>query len=80
MLVVDYFILIIAVALIVFSALQQSNDDAVDAFRGTSSDLFKNRKFSGAELFLNRGMAILSLTIIVLVVVSNNIDRLSIGV
>lgn len=71
MLAVDYIILIISLFIIVISALQQSSDDAADAFRGTSSELFKNKKMQGAELFLNRGMVVLGVGMVVLVIVSN---------
>ena len=71
----DWIILIISVSIIAFSAVMQSNDDAVDAFRGSSSDLFKNKKMQGSELFLNRGMVLLFVALVVFVLVSNNIER-----
>lgn len=78
MLWVDWFILIIAVVIIIFSAIMQSNDDAVDAFRGSSSDLFKDKKVQGSELFLNRTMAILFGLFVLFILISNLVypDRL----
>jgi|GEM_PF-2064268 len=72
---VDWIILVISVGIIAVSALTQSNEDAVDAFKGSSSDLFKNKKMQGAELFLTRAMIALFVGIVVFVLVSNNIER-----
>lgn len=68
---VDYLIIIVAILLVVTVLLQHSQDDIKDAFSGEKSELFKNRKTRGLELFLVRSSAVLGLLLIVLVVVTN---------
>jgi preprotein translocase subunit SecG len=68
---VDYLIIIVAILLVVTVLLQHSQDDIKDAFSGEKSELFKNRKTRGLELFLVRSSAVLGLLLIVLVVTSN---------
>jgi preprotein translocase subunit SecG len=53
--------------------LQTSQDDIKDAFSGEKSELFKNRKSRGLELFLVRSSAVLSVILVVLVIVSNQL-------
>ena len=67
---VDIIILIISIALIVIVMLQNSKDDINDAFSGTKTELFKNQKTRGIELFLERGTMVLALLFIVFVVVA----------
>ncbi len=67
----DILIIIVTILLIGAVLLQQSQDDIKDAFSGEKSELFKNRKSRGLELFLVRGTAVLSLLLIGLVIVSN---------
>ena len=69
----DILIIIVTLLLIATVLLQQSQDDIRDAFSGEKSELFKNRKSRGLELFLVRSSAVLGLLLIVLVVVSNNL-------
>ena len=66
----DIFIFIVAILLIIIVMLQSSKDDINDAFNGSKSELFKNQKTRGIELFLQRTTAILAVLFIVLVVVS----------
>ena len=66
----DILLLIVSIFLIVVVLLQSSKDDINDAFSGGKSELFKNQKTRGVELFLQRGTAILAVLFIVLVVVS----------
>jgi preprotein translocase subunit SecG len=73
MLFVDYLIIIVSILLVVAVLLQSSQDDIKDAFSGEKSELFKNRKTRGLELFLLRTSAVLATLLIVLVVVSNNL-------
>ncbi len=73
--VIDYFILIVAIFLIVIVMMQSSKDDINDAFTGGKSELFKNQKARGAELFLQRATACLAILFFVLVVVSNIIMK-----
>jgi preprotein translocase subunit SecG len=70
---VDYLIIIVSILLVVAVLLQSSQDDIKDAFSGEKSELFKNRKTRGLELFLLRASAVLVTLLIVLVVVSNNL-------
>lgn len=73
MLFVDYLIIIVSILLVVAVLLQSSQDNIKDAFSGEKSELFKNRKTRGLELFLLRTSAVLATLLIVLVVVSNNL-------
>ena len=66
----DIFIFIVAILLIIIVMLQGSKDDINDAFNGSKSELFKNQKTRGIELFMQRTTAILAVTFIVLVIVS----------
>jgi preprotein translocase subunit SecG len=64
---IDFIILIVSICLIVVVLMQQSKDDINDAFSGTKTELFKNQKSRGFELFLERATAILSVLFIILV-------------
>jgi preprotein translocase subunit SecG len=68
--IIDIFVAIVAVLLITIVMMQGSKDDINDAFNGSKSELFKNQKTRGIELFLQRATAILAVLFIVLVVVS----------
>ena len=68
--IIDIFVAIVAVLLIIIVMMQGSKDDINDAFNGSKSELFKNQKTRGVELFLQRATAILAVLFIVLVVVS----------
>lgn len=70
---VDFIALIVTILLIIFVLLQQSSDDISDAFSGEKSDLFKNRKTRGFDLFLTRSTIIFSVILIVSVLLSNNL-------
>jgi len=67
----DIFIVIISVLLITVVLLQQSEDSVQDAFSGSSSELFKNKKVRGFDLFMMRSTTMLSILLLVLVVISN---------
>ncbi len=71
MLVLNIFTLIVSILLIAIVMMQNSKDDINDAFNGSKSELFKNQKTRGIELFLQRGTAILGIIFIVLVVICN---------
>jgi preprotein translocase subunit SecG len=73
MLWMDYIALIATVLLIISVMLQQSADSISDAFSGEKSELFKDKKSRGLELFLFRSTAVLTLVIIVTVLLSNNL-------
>ncbi len=69
----DYLTIIVAILLVVTVLLQHSQDNIKDAFSGEKSELFKNRKTRGFELFLVRSSAVLAILLVVLVVLSNNL-------
>ena len=73
MLWIDWIAIISAVLLIVAVLLQSSEDNIQDAFSGEKSELFKNKKIRGMELFLTRASIVLSIIMIVSVVLSNNL-------
>lgn len=68
--IIDIFVAIFAILLIVIVMLQNSKDDINDAFNGSKSELFKDQKVRGVELFLQRGTAILAIVFIALVIAS----------
>lgn len=74
----DIFIVIISVLLITVVLLQQSEDSVQDAFSGSSSELFKNKKVRGFDLFMMRSTTMLSILLLVLVVISNYQHSISI--
>ncbi|VEU81009.1 preprotein translocase subunit SecG [Haploplasma axanthum] len=67
----DYLTLIIGIALIVVVLLQQGDDDIQDAFSGEKSELFKNRKVRGFDLFMLRATTVLSVLLVVFILLSN---------
>ncbi|MDI6452618.1 preprotein translocase subunit SecG [Peloplasma aerotolerans] len=70
---VDYLAIIVAILLVITVLLQHSQDNIKDAFSGEKSELFKNRKTRGLELFLVRASAVLAVLLFVFVVLSNNL-------
>ena len=50
--VADYFVLVISILMIIVVMLQSSKDDINDAFNGSKTELFKDQKTRGIELFL----------------------------
>jgi preprotein translocase subunit SecG len=70
---VDFIALITTILLITVVLLQQSSDDISDAFSGEKSDLFKNRKTRGFDLFLTRSSIIFAIILIISVLLSNNL-------
>ncbi len=68
--VIDYFILFISIFLIIIVMMQNSKDDINDAFSGSKTDLFKNQKTRGLDLFLERGTLVLATIFFVLVIVA----------
>ena len=73
MLWMDYIAIIAAVLLIVSVLLQTSQDDIKDAFSGEKSELFKNKKTRGFELFMMLTTTVLSVILVVMVLLSNNL-------
>ena len=68
--VIDIFIFIVSILLIIIVMLQSSKDDINDAFNGSKSDLFKEQKVRGVELFMQRATMIMAVIFIVLVITS----------
>ena len=68
--IIDIFVAIVSVLLIVIVMLQASKDDINDAFNGSKSELFKEQKVRGIELFMQRATIVLAILFIVLVIVS----------
>ncbi|NLC94277.1 MAG: preprotein translocase subunit SecG [Bacilli bacterium] len=66
---VDYLLLINSLFLIMFVALQESKGDLGEALTGANTELFKNQKERGMELFLSRGTLISVVLFIVLALV-----------
>ncbi len=50
----DWLLLIVSVLLIALVMIQESKDDVKNTFSGEKSDLFKNQKQRGPELFISR--------------------------
>lgn len=68
--IIDIFVFIVAILLIIIVMLQGSKDDINDAFNGSKSELFKNQKTRGIELFMQRGTAVLAIVFVALVITS----------
>ena len=70
--IIDIFVVLVAILLITIVMLQGSKDDINDAFNGSKSDLFKNQKTRGIELFMQRttaGLAVLVVTLVIVAVI-----------
>ncbi len=70
MLWIDYIVLVISLLLIIIVMMQDSKDDINDAFNGSKSELFKNQKTRGVELFLQRTTAVIGVLFIAAVITS----------
>jgi preprotein translocase subunit SecG len=70
---IDYIAIIAAVLLIVAVLLQSSQDNIQDAFSGEKSELFKNRKTRGFELFMMRATTAFAVVLVLAVLLSNNL-------
>lgn len=68
--VIDWFTLIVSIALIVIVMLQNSKDDINDAFSGSKTDLFKNQKTRGIDLLLERTTIGVAVVFFVLVIIT----------
>ncbi|MGM9971034.1 MAG: preprotein translocase subunit SecG [Anaeroplasmataceae bacterium] len=67
--VVDIFIIIFAILLIIIVMMQESKDNINDAFSGQKTELFKNQKTRGIELFFQRATAAIAVIFFVLIIV-----------
>lgn len=72
---VDFIGIVCTIGLITFVLLQSSQDDIQDAFSGEKSELFKNRKTRGFELFLSRATLVLTVLVVLSVFLSNTLPR-----
>lgn len=68
--IIDIFVAIVAILLIIIVMLQGSKDDINDAFNGGKSELFKDQKTRGIELFMQRTTLVLAVLFIGLVLTS----------
>ena len=68
--VLDVFIVIVSILLIIIVMMQESKDNINDAFSGQKTELFKNQKTRGIELFFQRTTAVLAIVFFVLIIVS----------
>ena len=68
--VADYFVLVISILMIIVVMLQSSKDDINDAFNGSKTELFKDQKTRGIELFLQRSTIVIGILFIAIVIVS----------
>ncbi len=66
MIIFDYILLAVSIILIILIIFQPSRDNINDAFNGGSSELFKNQKQRGSQLFLARFTLFLVASFIVL--------------
>ncbi len=67
---VDYLILAVGILLILVVAVQESQDNMQDAFSGEKSDLFKQQKARGIELFFIRSTFVLAVLFVGLIFLS----------
>ncbi len=72
---VDYIAITAGALLLVLVMLQSSQDDIGSAFSGEKSELFKNQKTRGFDLFLMRATVVVAVVLVVSVVLSNNLPR-----
>jgi preprotein translocase subunit SecG len=67
---VDILLLIVSCLLITIIVLQESKEDASQAFSGEKSTLFANKKERGIEVWINYITAGLSIAFLVLAIIS----------
>lgn len=66
----DVIVFIFSILIILTVGTQQSQDSVQDAFSGEKSDLFKDQKTRGFELFLMRSAFMFSVVFVAFVLVS----------
>ena len=71
----DWIIFVASILMIAISALQSSKDDVMSAFTGNNTELFRNKKVQGPDVFFNRAMIVLGILFFAMIIWSNNIDR-----
>ena len=75
MIFLDWVLLINSAILISLVALQQSKGDLGEALTGAKSELFKNQKERGIELFLSRSTLVAVIVLVVLAAVRIYISK-----
>lgn len=65
---IDVLLIIVSILLITLVVIQNSKDDAANAFSGEKSDLFSNKKERGFELILSRTTLTMSILFILLAI------------
>ena len=68
--IIDIFVALVSILLIVIVMLQASKDDINDVFNGSKSELFKEQKVRGIELFMQRATIVLAILFVCLVIAS----------
>lgn len=66
----DWLLIVDSILLISLVALQSSKGDLGSALTGANSELFKNQKERGLELFLSRSTLILGIAFIAFAIIS----------
>ncbi|MGI6360402.1 MAG: preprotein translocase subunit SecG [Acholeplasmatales bacterium] len=66
----DVVVLILGILIILFVAVQESQDNIQEAFSGEKSELFKNQKARGLELFLMRSTFVLVVLFVFFVILT----------
>ncbi|MGL4336572.1 MAG: preprotein translocase subunit SecG [Turicibacter sp.] len=64
--IIDVLFMIVSVVIIILVALQSSKQDLSDSLTGGNSELFKNQKERGAEVYIVRATHICSIVFIIL--------------
>jgi len=64
--ILDILLMIVAVILIVLVAMQNSKQDLSDSLTGGNSELFKNQKERGAEVYIVRATYVFAVVFLVL--------------
>ncbi|MDD3127050.1 MAG: preprotein translocase subunit SecG [Candidatus Izemoplasmatales bacterium] len=67
---IDWILMVIAVLLIALVMIQESKDDVKNTFSGEKSELFKNQKQRGPELFFARATMGVSLVFVIVTILA----------
>jgi len=67
---VDYLLIAVSIVLIILVALQSSKDDIGSALSGAKSELFKNQKERGIEVYIVRATYTFSVIFVLLAAVT----------
>jgi len=66
----DWLLMVVAVLLIALVMIQESKDDVKNTFSGEKSELFKNQKQRGPELFFARATMVMSVVFAVMAILA----------